>query len=152
MKGQSLIESVLALAVIAIILSVIAVTVTSSLNNADFGKNQTISTQYAQQGLEILRKIRNSNYSAFASYSGNYCLAKGTSVLQHQNTCLTPLAPNVDEFIRSVSINQAPGCGPSVAKATVKVAWTDGKCGSGAYCHSSNIVTCLSTTNPIQAP
>jgi Tfp pilus assembly protein PilV len=149
MKGQTLIESVLAFGVISIVLSSIAIILVSSLNNAGQGKDQVLATQYAQEGIEILRKIRNSDYQAFGTYSGSYCLAKDSSVLGSPSSCSVP---NVDSYIRSVTIEQSPGCGVSVAKIIVKVAWTDGKCISGTYCHSAELISCLSTVNPIQAP
>ncbi len=154
LKGQSLLESVLALAVIAIVLSGIAVVSTSSLSNAGHGKNQTIATQYAQEGVEVLRMIRSLNYASFRNYSGTYCLAKGASSLPILPNCPSPLTPNVDSFIRTVTVEQSPGsrCAVDVAKVTVKVSWTDGKCKNTPYCHTSNIITCFSTINPIQAP
>lgn len=150
MKGQSLLESVLALAAIAIVLSGIAVTVLSSLSNANYGKSQALATQYAQEGIEVLRKIRSHDYDAFRNYNGNYCLDKNARVLPPlPGSCSVP---NVDSFIRSVNIEQAPGCGTNIAEATVKVSWTDGKCPNSTFCHASSIVSCLSTVNPIQAP
>lgn len=150
-KGQSLLESVLALAVIAIVLSGIAAVSTASLGDAGYGKNQTLATQYAQEGVEVLRKIRSVNYASFRNYSGTYCLAKGASSLPVSPNCPSPLISNVDSFLRTVKIDQA-GCGLNVAKVTVKVSWTDGKCKNAPYCHTSNIVTCFSTLNPIQSP
>ncbi len=151
MKGQSLLESVLALAVIAIVLSAIAVVSTNSLSDAGRGKYQTLATQYAQEGVEVLRKIRNINYTSFRNnYNGTYCLAKGASSLTSSSTCQSPPASNVDSFIRTVTIERSPGCATNVVKATVKVAWTDGKCNTGAWCHASTIVTCLSSVNPVQ--
>ncbi len=153
MKGQTLIEALLALSVITIIISAISVTTVIALNNADFGKNQALATQYAQEGAEVLRNIRNSDYPTFATYEGNYCLAKGAnsaSSLVKSHNCI----PNFDSFIRSISIEQfPPGCGVSdTAKVTVTVAWKDGKCANGYYCHSSKLISCLSTINPVQSP
>lgn len=149
MKGQSLLESVLALAAIAIVLSGIAVTVVSSLSNSTYGKSQALATQYSQEGLEVLRKIRNNDYYSFRNYNGNYCLGKNVTILPPPSSCSVP---NVDNFIRSVAIEQSPGCGIDIAKVTVKVSWTDGKCPSSAYCHTSSLESCMSTVNPIQGP
>lgn len=147
MKGQTLIEALLAFSILGIILTGIVVSVTSSLNNSGYSKSQTLATQYAQEGIEVLRGIRDSNYNAFITFSGNYCLNKYSSTLVGNN-CPTP---NVDTFIRTVSIEQS-GCTASVAKATVTVSWTDTKCSGGSYCRKSTLISCLSTINPIQAP
>ena len=149
-RGQTLIEAVGALAVISLVISAIAIAVTTSLNNAQFNKNQSLATKYAQQGIEIVRQIRNSNYISFASTNGTYCLGKGqTSLGTSQSNCNIA---NVDTFIRSVQIEQNPGCGANVARVTVTVSFIDGKCQSNTYCHKQTEITCLSTVNPVQAP
>lgn len=150
MKGQSLIELLLAFSIIGIVLSGVIVSITSALNNANFSKNQTAASQYAQEGIEVLRSIRNSDYALFATRTGDFCLGDPSSGLTSSTSCTSP---NIENFyIRTVNIQPAPACAPNVAKATVTVSWTDGKCQSGVYCHNSKLISCLSTSNPIQAP
>lgn len=145
-KGQTLIEALVALALIGVVISAIAIVVVSSLNNAQFGKNQNLATKYANEAMEHLHKIRNSDYAAFRNYDGNYCFAKGQTALGASVSSCT--VPNFDNFIRSVSIEQSPGCGANVAKVQVVVAWADGKCAQNSYCHKAELISCLSTTNP----
>lgn len=152
MRGQTLIEILVALSVIAIIATGITVTVTNSLSNVQYGKNQNLATSYAQEGMEILRQIRNADYNGFKSYTaGDYCLGKNISALQSSILCSTPNIDNI--FIRTVEINQSvtPECS-TAAKVKVTVSWTDGKCQASAYCHKSELNSCMSTINPIQAP
>lgn len=151
MRGDTLIEVLIALAVATVIISAITVLGTTSLSNAKFVANQDQASKYAQEGLEIVRQIRNSNYVGFASYNGVYCLAKGTTSLGTAVTSCT--TPNIDnKFVRSVQITQNGGCGANLANTTVLVSWTDGKCTSGEYCHSSKFNSCFSTAPPIPAP
>jgi type II secretory pathway pseudopilin PulG len=148
MKGQTLIEVLVALSVIVILVSMITMVIISSLNNAQFSRDQDLATNYAQEGMEIVRKVRNSNYTSFKNYSGIYCLAKGSLVLPSSSANCT--TPNVDKFIRKVQIEQTPGCNTNVAKVTVSVSWTDAKCQTGnLYCHASDLVSCLSSVNPL---
>ncbi|HSW47756.1 MAG TPA: prepilin-type N-terminal cleavage/methylation domain-containing protein [Candidatus Saccharimonadales bacterium] len=153
MKGQTLVELLLGISIVGIILSGITVVVVSSLGNASYGKNQSLATQYAQEGAEITRTIRNSDYNGFAGYNSTYCLDKGAVSLGSPGTCTTP---NIDNtFIRSVKIENtasAGRCAANVSRATVIVSWKDGQCSTGSYCHKSQIISCLSTVNPIQAP
>lgn len=148
MKGQTLIEVLVALSAVVMIVSAIAVVIIASLNNAQFSRDQDLATKYAQEGMEILRKVRNSDYTTFKSYGGTYCLAKGQASLPSSTTSCT--ATNVDNFVRMIQIEQTPGCNPNSAKATVTVAWTDGKCqSSSVFCHKTELVSCFSTVNPI---
>lgn len=151
MKGQSLMEVLIALSIIAFVASAVGGVIVSSLNNAQFGKNKTLATKYAQEGLEAIRELRNKNYTVFKAYSGEYCLGTIPATLTSRPPdCNTP---NVANFIRTVEIEQSPGCGASLAKVMIKVAWSDGKCpAANPYCHTNLHSSCLSTVNLIQAP
>src|ERR1700722_6827093 len=106
-RGQTLIETLAALAIISIVIVAIATAVTSSLSNATYNQNETIATKYAQQGTEVINQIRDGSYTNFKNYTGTYCLAKSATTLgTAQASCTTK---NVDNFIRSVQIQQA-GC------------------------------------------
>jgi type II secretory pathway pseudopilin PulG len=147
-KGETLIEALGALAIVAIVISAVATSVIASISNTKYNQNTTISAKYAQQALEQVREIRNSNYTAFKNYSGNYCLGKAqTSLGAVQGSC----PQNFDVFSRSVQIQQA-GCGANVAQISATVAFTDGKCTAGVYCHKVTQTTCVSTVNPFQGP
>ena len=150
MKGETLIEVLVALTIVVVIITAIAVLGVSSLGNSQFIENQGKSTKYAQEGMETIRSLRNSDYPGFASYTGTYCLPSGVATLNSSLTCTTPNIDNV--YIRTVSIIQDGGCGTNLAKATVTVSWTDRKCGSGTFCHKSVLTSCLSTVSPIQGP
>jgi type II secretory pathway pseudopilin PulG len=148
MKGQTLIEVLVALATAGIVITAITVVVTASLNNAQFTRDQNAATNYAQQGMELVRELRDSDLVTFRSYTGTYCLAKSQTALgTSQSSC----AKNVDAFTRSVVIDQT-GCGANNAKISVSVSWTDGKCPANNNCHSVPLVTCLSTVSTITAP
>jgi type II secretory pathway pseudopilin PulG len=151
LRGQTLIEALTALGLIAIVITAIGVAVTAALSNAKYNQNETLATKYAQQGSEIVNQIRDDNYNNFKTYAGTYCLASGDSALgvSQPSGCTTP---NIDNtYIRSVDIVQG-GCAANVAHVTVTVSFRDGKCEAGAYCHKVIDDSCFSTVNPIQAP
>jgi len=148
-KGQTLIEVIVALGVIALVATAITTVMTSTLNNAEFSNDQSLATKYAQEAMEILHSVRDNNYTQFAKYNGNYCLNQGEITLT-QGNCSTPTIVNT--FIRTVTINQASTCGANSAQVTVSVAWTDGKCAHNVYCHASILISCLSTVNPVTGP
>jgi len=149
-RGQTLIEALAALAITAIIVTAISVLVTSSLNNSQFSKNENLATKYAQEGMEIVRHVRDLSYNQFRNYDGTYCLAKGATTLGASTSSCT--TPNVDNYVRSAQIQQNPGCGPNLARVTMNVAWADSKCQPNTFCHKSSLVSCYSTVDPLPAP
>jgi type II secretory pathway pseudopilin PulG len=145
--GQTLIETLAALGIISIVITAIGISVTTALSNAKYNQYETLATKYAQQGTEIMTQMRDDNYTNFKGYNGSYCLPKDQTILS-----AGPCTANIDKiFVRSVTIAQG-GCGVNVAQVTVSVAFADGKCQTGVYCHSQTDVSCLSTLNPVQAP
>lgn len=61
-RGQGLMELVIGLGLISIVASAIAIVTTNSLRNSQFSKNQTQATKIAQENLEKVRAIRNTNF------------------------------------------------------------------------------------------
>lgn len=147
-KGQTLVEVLLALAAAVVIISAISVVVLSSLSNAQFSKNQNIATKYSSEGMEFVRRLRDSDYITFKAYpNGTYCLAKPLPVALGAPASCT--LPNVDNFfIRSATLSNT-SCGSNEEQITVTVTWTDNKCLLGQYCHSSTLTSCLSTVSPM---
>ncbi len=66
-KGQSLFEALLALAVAALIIIAIVALATTSIRNASFSRNQSLTTRYAQEAIEWLRGQRDEDWDAFAT-------------------------------------------------------------------------------------
>lgn len=152
-KGQTLIEALIALGAAVVIISSIAVVVITSVNSSDFSKNQNLATQYAQQGIDIIRSQSESNWTSFQTKAGTFCLGKGITDLGTPVTNCA--APNIDNFfVREVVITQASASCGGNAKVVVDVSWTSGKCTSTSnlYCHSVSLDTCLANINSLLAP
>lgn len=150
LKGQTLIEVLIALSVAVVIVSALTVVVTASLNNAQFSSNQNLTTKFATEGMEFVRRVRNSDYVGFGAYpTGMYCLP--TSLPATLGSPAGSCLPNINNntFVREVLITQAsPNCPNNQTLAEVRVLWTDGKCVGGTYCHSSKLNSCFSTVSP----
>lgn len=174
-SGQTLLEVIIALSTAVVIISAIVVMVINGLNNAQFAKNQNLASNYAQQGMEIVRKTRDSNLYGFQNNylgSGTYCLAKTDNSLPGRTFNSCPITVrcslNIDNtFIREVCIDNSsdstnncpiPTIAPSgpinyVTQVTVRVSWSDSKCPpDNVYCHESKLVSCLSDFNAISTP
>lgn len=61
-KGQSLLELVIAIGLVMVIVTGIALTTINGLKNSQFSKNQTQATKLAQEALEQVRTIRDRDY------------------------------------------------------------------------------------------
>ncbi len=143
-QGQTLIEVLVALGLIGVVATALAGLVVISMGNTGYSKDQNLATQYSQEGIEIVRQKRDSDYPTFRTFSGNYCLNGGSSVLDPD--CTTA---NVGNFLRKVMITQ-DGCASNVAKVMVTVSWRDSKCpATNIFCHTSRIMSCLSTVNSV---
>ncbi|MEK7518262.1 MAG: hypothetical protein AAB583_07000 [Patescibacteria group bacterium] len=152
--GQTLLEILLALGASVMILSAIAVIVVSSLNSTRFTKNQNLANQYAQEGIEIVRRTRDSGgWAGFPA--GTYCLSSGSTSLPASSVppCATA---NVGIFIRQIDIiaSDCPGAGggPSGSRVKSKVSWIDGKCPDNDYCHKVELISCFYNINQKPAP
>lgn len=166
-SGQTLIEVITALAAGAIVVAAIAIAVLSSLNNSQYSKNQALASQYAQQGMEFMRKERDSSWSTFNGYGSStgitYCLEGGGSTLVVEST--PPCPENIDSFFsREIFIQKSsldcpiPTTPPSSTatystKVRVRVLWQDAKCASLTdLCNKSEITSCFSNINTIPTP
>lgn len=155
MKGQTLIEVVVALGIGAIVLYAISTTVISSLNNAQFSKDQNLATQYAQQGVEVLKQMKDTNLSGFLGLNRvNYCM--------DENNVLTEKSLNCEQNLRSYYVREAriegdstncPGSTPKGTWVSVSVSWNDSKCTrSPLFCHSTQAESCFYNINPTPLP
>ena len=144
--GQTLIEAMVALGVLAVVIGAIAMTTITGMNNSNFSKNQNLATQYAQQGMDNLRQQSGSDWSTFdANSDGTYCLGLGSTTL----TKPCAAVPNINGvFLRQVVINTpSPNC-TAGKKVSVIVSWADGKCtAANRYCHNVTLDSCLAEIN-----
>jgi type II secretory pathway pseudopilin PulG len=152
LRGQTLVEVLVALGAVAVVIASITVAVLTALNNAEFSRNQSTASQYAQAGLEIIRSMRYTDYPAFAALTfPNYCMAAGCTALNNtvgdqcgqQAVC----QQNAGIFVRSVSFSSsAVECDGSATRVGVRVAWTDGNCTDrdNLFCHAVTLHTCIS--------
>jgi type II secretory pathway pseudopilin PulG len=169
-KGQSLVEAVIALGVAAIVVSAMAIGAVTAVNNSDFSKYQNLATQYAQEGIEIVRQQSQTDWATFKNYVGNeptgdtWCLDQGSTAFVSRPT---GCGQNINDqngkpfFVREVMLTQTvpiyiapgdvntlnPACN-GIVKAAVSVAWTDGKCSSSSdYCHMVTLYSCFADLN-----
>lgn len=157
-SGQTLIEVLLAFSASILVLSAIIVGITTSLSNTQFTKNQNLANSYAKEGMAIVRKIKDSGWAQFSSYTQpTYCLNQNSVTLTEPVLPAITCGQNVAGiFSREVKFEHSsnsciadPACtGPACikgSKATITVAWSDNKCPVGnPFCHKVELITCFS--------
>ena len=127
-NGQTLIELIIALGVGIIILSSIVAVVLLSLHSAQFAKSQNLATQYAQEGMEVVRTIKNRSWTEFSALTAvDYCLAKNETSLSTKpvgGSC-----PTIDIiFTREVKVEWiGANCTAQRVCVTTTVFWLDSK-------------------------
>ncbi len=152
--GQTLVEALIALAVAITIISAIVVAVISSLSNTQFTKNQNIANHSAQEGMEIVRQIRNTSWETFYRLSDkSYCLAANSKSLDKVGStgkCIQ----NVGIYVREITIEHGSPFCEDLSRVTVNVSWSDSKCTdiSNTFCHKVILVSCLGNNNEVPTP
>ncbi len=148
-KGQTLIEAVVALGAAVVVITSIAIAVITSVNNADFSKNQNLATQYAQQGMDSMRHLSESDWNSFSTYGGSYCTTDDpTNLTPKGGTCQT--MDSTSAFKREIDVTSEPlaasNCAGNVLVKVI-VSWNDGKCTTSSFCHSVELDSCLANIN-----
>ena len=134
-NGSSLIEVLLALAVVLLVIIALARGVTTAIKSSDASKRGIQAASYAQEGMENVRAFRDAGWTQFDGFvTGNLGINRDfTNSVPSSSNC--PTSANIlSIFTRCVKF-EGP-ISPDKYKATVNVSWTDG---SGT--HSSTLVS-----------
>ena len=158
-KGQALLEILLAFSVSILVLSAIVIAVAGSLSNAQYTKNQSLANSYAQEGMAVVRQIRDSNWKDFSLALSDvyYCLGP-SNVLADYDGLECRNIDNVGIFTRKATFKQeSSDCGSGGSKGTmvnIIVSWSDSKCPitDNIYCHNVNLISCFSNLDQRKEP
>lgn len=120
-SGQTLLEIVVALGVIAVVLTGLVTAVTASLRYGQASKFRSQGVKFAQEGLELTRKLRDTSlWTDFLAYSdggGEWCLDQaGAWTVSGGTGC--PMT-NGSTFWRTVTFT----INGSVVDVTSEVSW-----------------------------
>lgn len=173
-NGQTLIEVLVALSAAIVIIAAIVAATLNSLKNSDFVRDQNTAAAYSQQGMEIIRNMRDESIASLsATYlpDGTYCLASSCTALDKAKpSCWTKsvsCGQNVGIFIREVKVEHSSAdCNASPTptgqtnylssnvKFTVSTFWYDTACtdASNPFCHSITTSSCFSDFTILPTP
>lgn len=152
-QGQTLIEATVALASIMLTLAAITVAVTTSVSNSTFIRNQTIAARYAQQGMEYIRYLRNTDPTTFLGLTGFQCMNTSSPIFNPNSHCPTLNIASTykreAEFVQNTS-----ECGTNGSqmgtKVTVTVYFSSSRCTeANPFCHKSELISCFAQQNSV---
>lgn len=164
-RGQTLIEVLVALGAAVVVIAAITAASLSSLKNTEFSRDQAAASHIAQQGLEIIRDMRNydiASISASLLPDDTYCLADSCKALDSTNpSCWRKnisCGQNVDKFSREIKISHTASVCDATntgdVEAIVTTSWYDTSCGSvgSLLCHSVVVSSCFSDFTVVPTP
>jgi len=120
-QGQSLIETVVAMAVVVIVILALVAVTTVSVRNASFSRNQALATKYAQEAIEKVRASREQN--TWENFKIN-CSSVISGII----------LPSPFSFYSGTGCT----CGSDSCDVKIIVSWTDAK-----GTHKSELITRL---------
>lgn len=124
-SGQSLFEVVVSLAISALVIVALVSLVSNSIKNANFSRNKSLASNYAQEATEWLRGQRDLDVTDFKTHAliPTWCFANlnwNTSGNCGSNVFITGT-----QFKRQGTFTTSFVSGKTIVQATVKVSWTD---------------------------
>ena len=139
-EGQSLVEAIVAIGISVVIITGLVVLAVGAVRTATLSRNRAIAVQYAQEGIEALRSIRDRDFAVLGSLASNtnyqlvppgsqWNVAPGTRNITVSGVVFQ------QKFVKSTA---APASA-SKPRFTVTVSWTD-----SAGSHTADLVTYLS--------
>ncbi len=168
MKGETIIEVLVALAIGVTILSSITLAVITALKNTTQSTSQQQATQYAHSAIEKIRIMKENNFSAFLSLPNTtYCFADSCTSLSTNSGSCGPKGVEcglnvANRYIREVTLqHNVSSCEEATndptltqSKLTVTVSWKDNTCTdvNNPYCHKTIVETCLSSYSTKKSP
>lgn len=73
MRGQSLVEAIIAISVVMLLVTGLVAGTSASLKTSQRGRSRDQAVKFAEEGLEYARGLRDQSWTTFAALSGNYC-------------------------------------------------------------------------------
>lgn len=134
-KGQSLLEVVVGVSIVAVVLSGMIAAVNYALSNSQFARNKASATKYGQEAIEWLREQRESiGWAAFyycTDPTATYCLNSLASNLNAiaSGGCSSGTYISGTNFVRQVTLTgNGTGGGNNRDRVTIvmTVFWTAG--------------------------
>jgi type IV pilus modification protein PilV len=128
--GQTIIEVLIAIAVVSVVMITLASGLTFSVKNTAEAKYRAMATSLAQEAIEIYRRERSLlGWEAFQAeaVSGTYCFNELPSSTAEfaaltPDECTTTIAQVGTQFVREVTVTSTD----TMVRLDVEITWNDG--------------------------
>lgn len=130
-SGQTLVEVLFAMGVVAVCLVALVIAVIAGIRNVNFAKQSALASQYTGEALEVARKERD-NALSWVEFTTDFSGDKGLDNNLAWGGC--PATPNVGIFIRCVNFNNSG----DKSTVTATVSWEE-----AGRTHTTQAVTFL---------
>jgi Tfp pilus assembly protein PilV len=129
LSGQSLVEAVVAIGIALIVVTGLVVLAVGAVRSATLSRNRSVAVQYAQEGLEALRSVRDRDFTELPASGPNKLFWDGSqwNVLSGSDT--------IDLYSRSFTSSLVSS---GKLKIVMTVGWAD-----SAGSHSLDLTTYL---------
>jgi len=104
-RGQTLVEAVVVVGIVVLLVTGLIAGTTASLRSAQSGRTRTQAVSLTQEGIEIIRGIRDENWNTFASYTGSYCLGDDRVLTVNGGICSPNITTPEGNVTRHVTFN-----------------------------------------------
>lgn len=128
-KGQSLVEAIVAIGITVLVILGLVVLAVGAVRSATLVRNRSLAVQYAQEGMEALRSVRDRNFAELPTSGVNRVVWTGSEWSTLAGTEV------LDSFTRSFTSTQVS---PGKLRVVMTVAWTD-----SAGAHTIDLTTYL---------
>lgn len=125
-SGQTLLELIIAIGIVAIIITALVVAATASLRYGQESRLRSSGLKYAQEAIELARQIRDTtDWNTFLTYSGagteTWCLDSDNAWTIRSGSACGPIQAG-SLFVRSVTFTW----NDPIMMVTSQVRWTAG--------------------------
>lgn len=123
-SGQTIIEAVIAVAIISTIIVAVVSAVTLSLSTSTIAKNKSRANQFVQEGMEAVRSIKEISWTDLTAQNGQTKGVKSVDgVWQFTEVTQDSIISTAPGFTRSIVIEDKGG---EQVQVTVTVSWIQG--------------------------
>jgi Tfp pilus assembly protein PilV len=114
--GQSLVEAIVAIGITVLVITGLVVLAVGAVRSATLARNRSLAVQYAQEGMEALRSVRDRSFSELPTSGTNRVVWTGADwgVLAGSET--------IGSYVRSFTSEQISA---GKLKIALAVTWTD---------------------------